>query len=208
MGSKSPSVRETAEEKELAKIAGERWKFYQEQYSPKIDQFIEKARMTDEDYEYGRAEVMSGAGAAIAQQNQSLLSQRGFNPNSDASFSAMSALNNASNVSESVNNVDHQIDSLHYRGLDTVAKLGKGIQTSAINGLSEVANNAANRASNEALDRFNNRMANQHAAMSLAGAGASAYGGMGKPKTGMTPMGDSGAHYSSHMPSGYFGIHD
>lgn len=183
MSKSGNKVKETKEERELAKIGAKRFEVYRELYAPQIDRYISKVRKDDNDRSYARAEAGSAMSSAYAQMERNAVA--GANPQVAANRSAMFNPQFAMSQATQFNDIDATITDMHYRGLDSVAKMGQGIQASAVQGLTDVAADAHGDAVHNAFAAEQRRAQNIQGAMSLAGAGASIYGAMPAKSPGL-----------------------
>lgn len=176
MAKGSNTVKETEEERALAQIAAEKYRTFKDLYDPQIDNYIDKVRMDQNDYSFGRAEVGTALGLQQRQNEREAIS-RGLNPNrsSMAFLDSVAGPASAMNEASSFLNIDKEIDSIHYRGLESVAKLGQGISQGAQRGITDIAEQTSDMARHNAMQDFEYRSGNQRAIGKLAGWGADAY---------------------------------
>lgn len=179
----SGKVKETEQEKELARIAGERWDRYQSVFKPLEGTLIKRLDVGTPEREQaaGLANVATQKQFGAAQQQlETGLEGRGVNPASGAGLAAVSGFGDqraqAGGLSQT--DTDQAMTDLQYQGLEHMIQMGRGQAVSGINGLSQVAQSANNRATQNALDAFNERRGNVNAGMAAAGFGLSQYAGM------------------------------
>lgn len=183
MSKSGNKVKETKEERELAKIAGERYKVYKELYEPQIDRYISRVRMDEGDRSFAQAEARSSMADAYAQMERSAVSR--MRPDQAFRSSGVFAPNSAMTTAQSFNDIDSQITDNHYRGLESVAKMGQGVATGAINTIGDIASNASEVAVHNAFQSEQRRQDNINGAMQLAGAGLAKYSSMPKKSPGL-----------------------
>ncbi|WP_157497748.1 hypothetical protein [Gilvimarinus chinensis] len=172
-------VEETPFEKEAAKVAQERFEYYEENYEPINAEFRKKVDEMDSDGAYGFAEgaARSGTMAKFGEAKQGVMNSlhaSGVNPNSGRSKMAMSSLADAEATSAadtSARSLNSQSDE-HATGVANVVAIGNGEATQAQQGLSGLAQQSASKAADDAYATHNSKAARNQAIGSLAGAAA------------------------------------
>lgn len=175
-------VKETAEQKELAKIAAEKWGKYQQVYVPMENKYMAKVDAMGEQWQSD-----SAAGSA----NQSIQSQfgdatadiqaqafdAGVNPNSGRFAAKTSEIAGAKASSGAKTETGARIaqEDAYIGGLGNVVKLGQGQSTSAQQGLADVASSSADQAASAARSTYQSQT-DTRAMLGTAGGMATSYG--------------------------------
>lgn len=158
--SKSPDVKETPYQKELAGIAAEKWQTYQEKYKPIEDAYM--AKVDDMGAQWQTDMAQGSANKSIQESFASAGNQvdgsnfaRGINPNSGKGMSDMASVasaEGAAGATSAVNAQQNQKDR-HVRGIKSVVDMGQGQAIDAQQGLTEAANRSASLAASEAQNK-------------------------------------------------------
>lgn len=201
-------IKETREEQELARIAGEKWKHYQENYVPIENRYMQEVDKMDTEgaYDFARGASGSATAAAFADPKQRMhedLTSAGVNPNSGKYKASMSRVADAQGLSSadsmSRSTIDQQDQFV--QGVSNISALGRGQATAAQAGLTDVAGTAANKAASDAFSAWNSRSANVNAAGAVFGAGAHALSNRSSAPTATTDPGVSSANFYTDRSS-------
>lgn len=177
--SQSTEVPETAAERALAEVSAAKWKDYQDTFVPLQNEYMAGVdRLGTESAQQGygmMAGNIAGAqvGDVINQSNQQLFSQ-GINPNSGAFQTKSRVLSQA--IAKTQQNARNQgmlaAQNAHIQGLSNIAAIGNGQQTTAFQGMGNIAQTAASNAINESQRTFNRTQADQQLTGQVLGAAA------------------------------------
>lgn len=171
--------KQSAEERELGRIAVERWNDYQTRFVPVENEYIESVQQTDADYADARggaaASVQQSFGAAEDDLRGNLFAA-GLTPDSSQFTSAIEGLglDRALSLGTAANEAEVATDNRHLQGLQSVVQMGQGQAMNAIQGKGEVAATATRDSIDRANRSFDNRQAGLHLAGTVAGAGTHA----------------------------------
>lgn len=178
-GGKGGGVKETKEELALAEVAEQKWKYYQDNYKPIENEYMNRVDQMDSDGSYGFVKGAAGSSTAAAfenpkQQVAQQLQTSGVNPNSGKYKTTMSGLADAQGASAADSMSRAQIDQQDQfiQGVSNVSAMGRGQATTAQAGLSDVASTAAGKAQSDATNAWNNRAALNSSLGTVAGAAA------------------------------------
>jgi hypothetical protein len=165
-GGGSNEVKETPEEKELAKIAGERWERYQDVFVPLENQYMAEVddmgtqQAMDEVTGQAVTNVMQGAEVPAVDPNRG-----------QPGIGAALGRARAGAATKAATGLRGQ----HLQGMQGIVQMGQGQSASAMQGLGDVASQAASEAQGEAFRDFNRRQSWLNLGGQVAGAGM-AYG--------------------------------
>ena len=177
-------VKETAEQRELAKIAVERWQRYKQTYLPAEQIYFDKV-----DYlgsERAQQKVAGAAGANVetafgraiqGDVNRLTTMGTGVDPASGKFQDSMADHTEAHGRARAMNVNESQqaLQDSHIRGLQNIVAMGNNQSTQAIQGMGNIAQRSAAVARNDAqLGAFRDT-SRQDTAGALAGAGYAAY---------------------------------
>jgi hypothetical protein len=176
---KSQSVKETKEERALAEVAQKKWTYYNDNYKPLEDEYMEKVDAQDTD---GARDFATGMAASAttaefggaAKQVASGMAEHGINPNSGKAKFTMSGLSDAQAgaSSEAKAQALNSQDDAYVGGLSNIVAIGNNKSTTATAGLSDLAQTAQQKAASSAQDDWNNKAAIVNTAGNVAGAWA------------------------------------
>lgn len=172
-------VEETPEQKELSRIAAERWNFAQDKLAPMQNDFMSAVDQLDsggrKSYVAGRANVgtQNAVSQAMTATTTGVAARDNLSSGSAKGALADVALAGASAGADSSSRGLFEVDNQKAVGLQNVVALGSGEEASAIAGLEDVASLSQAKARNDAMNSFNTNTANQRALGQLAGAGLS-----------------------------------
>ncbi|WLD56877.1 hypothetical protein NFC81_09050 [Salinispirillum sp. LH 10-3-1] len=185
MSGKDDKIKETAEEKELAQIAKEKWEFSKEHLNPLMDRYMEKtdAMKSDAAYGYTRGRVNESSQihqASERQQVEGQLVQAGLDPSSGRSTMTRNELGilHADSAGETAGRAQMEQTNQHVKGNQTITALGMGQSAQAQAGLGQIASIATNDAINSTMNNFNRKSSNMQLVGNLAG--AASYGLMNR----------------------------
>lgn len=169
-------VSETPEEKELARIASEKWDRYQDVFVPLENQYMDEVdRMGTQ----GAMDEVTGQAASTTQQG---VGEMPVNPNEGAPMGGIgSALGSAR--AGAVSRAGTGLRGQEIAGKQGLVAMGQGQSAEAMQGLGDVATQAAQEAQGEAFRDFNRRNAWANLAGQAAGMGLSY--GMGNSGSGI-----------------------
>lgn len=178
-GGGSTDVPETEAERALAEVSAAKWTDYQKTFVPLQNEYMAGVdRLGTESAQQGygmMAGNIAGAqvGDVINQSNQQLFSQ-GINPNSGAFQTKSRVLSQA--IAKTQQNARNQgmlaAQNAHIQGLSNVAAIGNGQQTTAFQGMGNIAQTAASNAINESQRNFSKSQADQQLTGQVLGAAA------------------------------------
>lgn len=208
MGSKSgggpQQIPETPLEKEAAKIAEERFNYYEENYRPIEAEFRNKVDKMDSKgaYDFAEGAARSSTMAEFGEAKKSAmdnLHSRGINPNSGASKMQAASLADAEATAagDTASRALNSQSDEYARGVANVVAIGNNQATQAQRGMGGLADVSAGKAAQDAWDAHNSSSANRYAAGQALGAlGSYAANGMGSaPPRG--PAGTNRSDYTS-----------
>lgn len=180
----APSVKETQEEKAFADIAAQKWKYYQDNFKPLEQAYMDDVNSLNTD---GARDFASGvAGSATtaaygeaANRAAKSLADVGINPASGKFQATMGEIATDQGAASSENQAmaKNSVDDQYVVGLQNISAIGRGQSTTAQAGLSDLASSAANKAAGDAYSSFNNKAATLNAVGTVAGLGAYKFGG-------------------------------
>lgn len=190
-------VKETPEERELAKIAGEKWGIWEEKVKPVQNWYMEEVRVTPDEYERAGRETSSSfaaqEGQAYGLATDAMPVGR-FGGGLDASLTDI-AVGGAEATAGGQVRTGNDMQSLHYQGLENIIAMGEGQAIDAQHGLSDVAGLRASEAVSDARIGQSNRFANQGLVGAGIGAGLAVYNNMPS-----SPQGNSYSQVNSTDP--------
>jgi hypothetical protein len=203
-GGKEPS--ETAEERELGRIAVERWNDYQIRFKPIEDEYIQAVQRTPSDYSEARGAAVATTHQAFGQAENKLqgnMFAAGLDPSSGQFIRAMDGVSQDKGLSmgTGVNEAEQAVDNAHVQGLQSVVQMGQGQAFEAMDGMGEIAGMATDDAIQRANRSFQNRQAGLQLVGTIAGAGASHY-----MNASTTP--DLGAQNTGGLSEATFNAHN
>lgn len=189
-GGGDAEIKETAEEREMAKIATEQWNDYQQRFLPLENRLFGEVRSTEG--EYAQAAGYTNAATSQAfdggeERARAGLFAGGSRPGSGKFADTMSGLANDEALSGALNQVDtgQQVSNQEISGLQSLVGLGRGQTNSAQGLLASGASNAQSQAYQDARNALQNRMNVQAGIGTVAGVGAaSLYGNDPEPSRG------------------------
>lgn len=179
MSGKDDKVKETPEQRELAKIAAEKWNFSQETLAPLMQKYMDKTDSMKSDhalgYQAGRAneEAQAIQGEQRQQVNEQAR-QAGLDPSSGRAQMTNAQLQAGQAESAGDYSARSQNEQLnqHVMGLQNITAIGQGQASQAQAGIGQLAQISAQEQRADSQNKFNRRSANMQLVGSLAGAGA------------------------------------
>jgi len=178
-GGGDTDVEPTAEERELAQIATERFERFEQEFIPAENEFIESVQSIDE----GDADLAAGTAAASSQQafsqSQGQIAQSqidsGAAPGSGRFNQAVGGAGDeaAASRGQAIAQARRGSTDRRLAGLEAVTAIGRGKDAESINTISDVAREANQESIRDAQIAANNRATNAQAAGTLVGGAAS-----------------------------------
>lgn len=194
-GSPDTTIKDTPEQKALAKVAAEEWNYAQEVLAPLQDLYMEQVddftSQDRKDYVTGKSNL--GAQNAIGQGSSELVTNATANGLDMSSGKFKSALSDsvtdtAAIGGEVASRGLMDLEKGKAQGLQNVVAIGAGQETQAIAGLSDISSLSAQTARSDAYNAFNRNSANLQTLGTVAGAGANYYMNSMQPATTATQM--------------------
>lgn len=155
-------VKETAYQKELAKVAADEWNRYQNVFVPVENQYIDKVNAMGEEPKYKQVagdvglNYESNFGKARAATDKSMAAG-GVNPTSGKSSSAQNELvqSQLTGENQATSQGQHDTTKAYLGNMTNVVASGRGQQTQAVNSLQDIATQSGNKAKSEAYNKAN-----------------------------------------------------
>ena len=193
-------VKQSPEERELGRIAIERWNDYQNRFVPVENEYIQSVQKTDSDFSEARGQTASAVQQAFAPAEIDLsnnLFAQGITPDSGKGISAVQALGRDRGLSmgTGLNETDVAVDNQHLQGLQNVVQMGQGQAADSLAGMGQVAADATRDSIDRANRSYQNRQAGLHLAGTVAGAGTQAY--MNRGPAGLNMQGQQRPLYDN-----------
>jgi len=181
-GSSDPEIKDTEDQKVLARIASEQYARNRKLYDGVEEQFFNYSDSFQSPTKRQEAGQMASAAttAAYGEQFKQIaksLAASGINPSSGAFQSAMWENANEQGAA-GTNNTNRTLQALDDTGLQAqsnVVAIGNKRAGSALAGMSDMASLSSYEAENKARQSVSNGQANEYMAGTVAGAGYSAY---------------------------------
>lgn len=182
-GGGSGQIKETEDQKALAKIAADRFKRYQEIYKPVENQYMQEVQKFNEPVRQTQAsnkavaDTQSVFGKAIADEVNQRTAQSGANINSGAVQSAINtgATKEAIASADNVNRSQQATQDAYVGGLQSIVGMGNGQASEAIQGMGDIAAASNQKAMNAAVSSHNDRSATRSAIGAGIGAATETY---------------------------------
>lgn len=175
-------VKDTPEQRHLAKVAAEKWNFAQEELAPLENAYMESVgKMTDPGrMSYLRGRTMQSLGRAqegLGEEASGLMTQAGIDPSSGRYQAEMGGIARdvGSAGGETLGRAQFEQENQQIGGLQNIVAMGQGEATQAQQGLSGIASQASQDAIGASTNAFNRRSANLQLLGQVAG-GATRYG--------------------------------
>lgn len=180
----APSVKETKEEQAFADIAGKKWQYYQDNFKPLEQAYMDDVESLNTDEARDFASGVAGSSTAVAfddaqKQAAKELTSGGINPSSGKYQTTMSGLSDYQGASATENKTmaENTVDDQYIGGLQNISAIGRGQSTTAQSGFGDLANSAASKATDDAVNSFNKRAGTINAIGSAGGLAAYSIGG-------------------------------
>lgn len=170
--------KQTPEERELGRIAIERWNDYQTRFRPVENEYIEAVQMNDTDFDQVRAStassVQQGFNPAEIDLTNNLFA-KGMNMESSQFGGALDdfAIDRAVSLGTGLNEAELAVDTAHLKGLQNVVAMGQGQAMESINGLGHMAGDATRDAIDRSVRSYQDKQAGLQLVGQVAGAGMS-----------------------------------
>lgn len=170
-------IPETAEERELAKIAGEQWQDYQERFVPIENRYMKDVHTEAADFARATGDTASAINAQGDEAQKAVTAgatQRGANANSGAVVTGLAGMAAKRGRALGVGKADvgNQVENLKYAGLQNIVQMGRGKPGASLQGLSDIAGMSAGRAASEAFSDQYESAANASAVGTATGMAA------------------------------------
>lgn len=174
---KAPKQEETAEEKALADVAGEKWARYQSVGVPAQDKYIQRVNdmRTDGANQVARGHAASATMAEFTQPTLRSITQPGVNPGRMKAGLFDMAVERAKAVGDNTVGASLSQEDSAVGGLQSIVQMGQGQSSTAQAGMSDLASAASSKARDDAMTKFNDRAARNAALGTLAGAAGQGY---------------------------------
>ena len=171
-------VKDTPEQKYLAKVAAEKWNFAQKELAPLEDKYMASVDQMDSEsnmsYIRGRTmQAQTQAQGEVQGQLEDGLGKAGVNPNSGRFQGDVNdlGLDLAESGGENLGRAQFEQDNQKVMGLQNVTAIGQGQAGRAQAGLSGLAQQSSYDAIGDAKNAFSRRSANLQLLGNIAGAG-------------------------------------
>lgn len=171
-------IEETADQKEFARIASERWSNYKSTFVPAENKFI--GEMLDYDNPARMESATRAASAAVQdsaadvwQERAGAMTRSAIDPGSGTFQSAITdhAASTAAIETNVVNRTEQAVQDQRVQGMKNIVAMGNGQSAEALRGMGDIANRSASEAADSAL-RKDNRRASTHEAIGTVAGGA------------------------------------
>ncbi|WP_018865143.1 hypothetical protein [Thioalkalivibrio sp. ARh3] len=175
-GGGSNEMKATDEERELSRIAVDRWNDYQSRLAPFEDQYMRQVQMTPGDHQQARGQAAVATEQAFAparEQAEQQMFDAGVRPGSAAHTLGMGQLRQDQGHIQGVGVGEGHLgaQAAHMAGLQNIVNIGQGQAADAQAGLGQVAASSAADAQHRAGIAAQNRAGRQQLAGTLMGAG-------------------------------------
>lgn len=191
----------TPDEMERIRITEEQWARFEETGKPMAAEYVRLASGYDVDADGNLSVVENGllnadgsvrtdtSQATAAVEKAYAPGMTRVNPNSGQYHGGLNDLQSAKlrSGAESAAGTMLGQQNRQLKGLENVTAMGRGEESTAIQGLSSLATNANQKAASDANRAFQDASANRYLAGSVAGTAAGVY--MAKKKTGLAALG-------------------
>ncbi|AGG58102.1 hypothetical protein VPAG_00066 [Vibrio phage douglas 12A4] len=157
-GGGADEVEETEYQKELAKVAQDEWKRYQDKYVPLENKFIQDVQKmgSEQTYKDMAGDVNTQYQKSFTEagdQQRKQLAAAGVDPSSGKSQAARVEMADAQagGATASTSKAQHDVSKAYTGGLSNVTAMGKGQQTQATAGLQDISQASLNEATQDAI---------------------------------------------------------
>lgn len=178
-GGGDTKVKDTPEQRHLAKVAAEKWNFAQQELAPLEDAYMQGVgEMTSPGKtSYIRGRTMQSLGQTqpgLMRQASDQMTQAGIDPSSGRFQAEMAGISDdvGSAGGETLGRAQYEQQNQQVQGLQNIVAMGQGEATEAQQGIAGVATQAAADARGQATNAFNRRSANLQLLGQIGGAGA------------------------------------
>ena len=172
------TVKDTPEQKALAKVAAEKWNFAQEELAPLENEYMASVDQMDSasnmSYIRGRTmQAQTQAQGEVQGQLEDGLGKAGVNPNSGRFQGGVNdlGLDLAESGGENLGRAQFEQDNQKVTGMQNITAIGQGQSGRAQAGLSGLARQSSYDAIGDAKNAFSRRSANLQLVGNIAGAG-------------------------------------
>lgn len=170
----SNEIPETEEEKELARVAVDKWNDYTDNYVPAENEFIRRIEVTEQDREGLKGAVNAGVNVAFDGARKDVIEREtnsGAKPGSGRFNQALERVLNKQGRSLGFGAVDAEqsMDVQRADGLNAAISIGRGKESDALQGMNDLANNAYDRARSDAENANTRRAGNIGAVGTVVG---------------------------------------
>ncbi|HHP0467294.1 TPA: hypothetical protein ACRZZI_004955 [Vibrio harveyi] len=170
-GGSDYEIRDTEAEKEMARIAADKWNLYNREFKP-----IENQWMQDIDTWNKEQAIQSAGGIANASTQkaygEALKQQMSAGGNAGRLAANINSMSDQSAITrtDNINRMEVNQQNRYTQGLQSIAAMGQGKEAKAISGMNDAAGISANYAAQEAQKAYADKTANNQ--MIGAGIGA------------------------------------
>ena len=177
-GQDTPS--QSAEEKELAAIAVEKWNSNSKMYFDVQNDYIEAVQTGEADYADAAGRTNTANNMAFGEVREDLsqnLFAQNFSADSGRFMGAMTGLSEDQGLTlgTGLNETRMAVENSGLGGLQSVVDMGLGQEAQAFQGMTDIAGQATRDSITRAGRAYDERMGKQHLVGTVLGAGASAY---------------------------------
>ncbi|TQV82866.1 hypothetical protein [Aliikangiella coralliicola] len=186
-GGGSNEVPETEEERELARVAGDKWNDYVGRYIPFENEFIQRIEVTNQDRDNLRGIATAGVNSAFGKARQNVVNQElqaGAKPGSGRFDGALERVLKKQGRSLGYANTDvnNDMNEQQVRGLESAISIGRGKEADAFRGFGELAADAHSQAVSDAESASTRSLGNARAVGTLLGGATRLYNSDTKPE--------------------------
>ena len=179
----STEVKETSEEKEIAKISREQWNEYQTRFRPFEDEWIKNTEMDAGDHAKMTGQVNTAVGSEFDKEQavgEKQMFKAGMDPSSGVYKAMVSGVNvdrgAATGKSKSISS--QAVDDQTYQGLQQAISLGRGQAVTAGRDMTSLAYDATGKAISDTINKNDTTQAWVSSGMSAAGMGLAGWNNM------------------------------
>jgi len=146
-GGGSGKVKETEEEKALARVAGEKWNDYQDRFVPYENEFMSRMEVTDADRDQFKGGIIGQANKSFAESENALLDEqigKGARPGSGRFQAALNRVmqKRGKSIGYRLTDADNMMDEKRASNLQSVVDLGRGKEMEAYRSMGDLATQA------------------------------------------------------------------
>ena len=198
-GGGSNEVKETGAEKELARIAYDKFTQYRSMYPDIENEFFTSVDKLNSSSAINRAadSATTNVNAAYSQAVDNGVKQMtssGIDPSSGRFRQAISDMNRDKQVAtfDNANRTQQTLQDNYLQGKSNIVRMGHGLETEALQGFGQIASASGQNAIDSAYRSHNRRAGNRSAIATGVGAGI----GMANRRSGVDPYGSRESGYS------------